>query len=156
NAAAGVDLYTEEKFGDCVVELEVMIPQGSNSGVYLMGEYEVQVLDSYGKKPLTSGDMGGIYGTAAPLLNAAKKPGEWQKFVLEFRAPRFKGGKKVANATFVKVLLNGKLLHEDVEVKKPTPGGLTGKEGPTGPLLLQGDHGPVAFRNILVKPKKGG
>src|SRR5262249_36143341 len=66
----GCDIYTEEKFDDCLVEVELMIPQGSNSGIYLMGEYEVQVLDSYGKDKVTKSDMGGIYNTAAPTQNA--------------------------------------------------------------------------------------
>src|SRR6266540_1501007 len=138
NAAGGVDLYTEEKFGDCTIEVEFMVPKGSNSGVYVMGEYEVQILDSYGKKKVGPGDLGGLYGAAAPKVNASKKPGEWQKFVIDFRAPRFEDGKKVGNAKFVKVTLNDEVIHENVEMKGPTPGGLTGKEVPTGPLMFQG------------------
>jgi hypothetical protein len=153
NAAASVDLYTEQKFGDCTIELEFMVPKGSNSGIYVMGEYEVQILDSYGRKKVGPGDLGGIYNTAAPKVNAAKKPGEWQKFVIEFQAPRFKDGKKVANAKFVKVTLNDVVIHENVEAPRPTPACLTGKEAPTGPLLFQGDHGPVAFRNIKITAK---
>lgn len=148
----GTDIFTEAKFGDCVVEVEVMIPKGSNSGIYLMGEYEVQVLDSYGRTKVGPGDMGGIYITAAPKVNACKKPGEWQKFVVEFQAPRFENGKKVANAKFLKVTLNGKVVHENVEAPKPTTACLTGKEAPTGPLMFQGDHGPVAYRNLMVTP----
>lgn len=148
-----VDLYTEQKFGDCTIELEFMIPKGSNSGVYVMGEYEVQILDSYGKEKVGPGDLGGLYGASAPKVNASKKPGEWQKFVIEIRAPRFEDGKKVANATFVKVVLNDQLIHENVEMKGPTPSGVTGKEAPTGPLMIQGDHGPVALRNIKITPK---
>lgn len=150
----GVDIYTEEKFGDVRLEVEFMVPRGSNSGVYLMGEYEVQVLDSYGKPDaqLTQGDLGAIYGAAPPKKNAAKKPGEWQKFVIEFQAPRFENGKKTANARFRRVELNGVVLHENVEMKGPTPGGLTGREAATGPLLFQGDHGPVAYRNIVITP----
>jgi hypothetical protein len=147
-----VDIYTEQTFADGVFEVEFMIPKGSNSGVYLMGEYEVQVLDSYGKEKVGPGDMGGIYSTAAPKVNACKKPGEWQTFVIDFRAPKFADGKKVANARFVKVTLNGTVIHENVEMKGPTPGGLTGKEVPEGPLLFQGDHGPVAFRSIKITP----
>jgi hypothetical protein len=150
----GVDIYTQEKFGDIHLEVEFMVPRGSNSGIYLMGEYEVQVLDSYGKPDdkLTQGDLGAIYGAAPPRKNAAKKPGEWQKFVIEFQAPRLDKGRKIADARFRKVELNGVLLHENVEMKGPTPGGLTGKEAATGPLMFQGDHGPVAYRNILITP----
>jgi hypothetical protein len=154
NAGTSVDLYTEEKFGDCTVEVKFMIPKGSNSGVYLMGEYEVQILDTYGKKgKLGPGDMGGLYTTAAPKVNACKKPGEWQKFVIDFQAPRFENGKKVANARFLKVTLNDQVIHENVEMKKQTPGGLTGKEVPAGPLMFQGNHGPVAFRSIKIIAK---
>jgi hypothetical protein len=150
----GSDLVTEAKFGDLHLEAEFMLPKGSNSGIYLMGEYEVQVLDSYGKPAdkLGMGDLGALYSAAAPKVNAARKPGEWQKFEIDFRAPRFADGKKVANAKFVKVVLNGTVLHENVEMKGATPGGLTGKEAATGPLMFQGDHGPVVFRNIVVTP----
>jgi len=153
NAASGVNLSSEKKFGDCIIEVEFMVPQGSNSGIYVMGEYEVQILDSYGRKKIGPGDLGGLYGAAAPKVNASKKPGEWQKFVIEFQTPRFKDGKKVSNAKFVKVTLNDQVIHEDVEMKGPTPSGLTGKEAPTGPVMFQGDHGPVAFRNIRVTPR---
>lgn len=152
----GTDISTADKFGDITLELEFMVPKGSNSGIYLMGEYEVQVLDSYGKPDdkLGQGDLGALYSAAAPKKNASKKPGEWQKFVIEFQAPKFEGDKKVANAKFVKVTLNDVVLHENVEMKQQTPGGLTGKEAPTGPLMFQGDHGPVAFRNIKITPRK--
>ena len=148
-----IDAYTEATWGDAVIEVEVMVPKGSNSGVYVMGEYEVQVLDSFGKEKVGQGDMGGLYAAAAPKLNASKAPGEWQKFVIDFRAPKFDAdGKKTGNAVFVKVELNGQVIHEKVDMKGPTPGGLTGKEAPKGPILLQGDHGPVAYRNFKVTP----
>lgn len=153
----GTDLFTEKTFGDGTYEVEFMVPKGSNSGIYLMGEYEVQVLDSYGKPDdkLGQGDLGALYSAAAPKTNAAKKPGEWQTFVIEFQAPKFDADKKkTANAKFVKVTLNGVVLHENVEMKGPTPGGLTGKEASKGPLLFQGDHGPVAFRNVKITPAK--
>jgi hypothetical protein len=153
NFSASVDIYTEQKFGDCVIELEFMIPKGSNSGVYLMGEYEVQILDSYGKEKVGPGDMGGIYNTAAPKVNAAKKPGEWQKLVIDFQAPRFEGEKKTDNAKVPKAILNDQVIHENVEIKGPTPSGITGKEAATGPLMFQGDHGQVAFRNIKITAK---
>ncbi|MFO0967930.1 MAG: DUF1080 domain-containing protein [Gemmataceae bacterium] len=150
------DIYTERTFGDVLLQGEFMVPKGSNSGIYLMGEYEVQILDSYGKADdkLNQGDLGALYSAAAPKKNAAKKPGEWQTFVIDFKAPRFDGAKKVSNAKFVKVTLNGIVLHENVEMKGPTPGGLTGKEHPTGPLMFQGDHGPVAFQHITITPRK--
>lgn len=149
----GVDGYTEAKFGSVIIEVEVLVPKGSNSGVYVMGEYEVQVFDSYGKEKMGGGDMGAIYGAAPPRVNATKKPGEWNKYVIEFHAPKFNDkGEKTANAKFVKVTLNGQVLHEDVEMKGPTPGGVSGKEAPKGPLMFQGDHGPVAYRNIRITP----
>ncbi len=132
-----------------------MVAKGQNSGIYMMGEYEVQVLDSFGKEKVGAGDMGGLYNAAAPRVNASKAPGEWQKFVIDFRAPRFDAdGKKTANAKFVKVELNGQVIHENLELKGPTPGGLTGKEAAVGPLLYQGDHGIVAFRNLKITPVK--
>lgn len=150
---ASRDIYSKAQFGDCRIELEVMVPQGSNSGIYVMGEYEVQVLDSYGKMRMGNGDMGAIYGGFSPPVNASKKPGQWQQYVIEFRAPRFDAdGKKTQNAEFVKVELNGYLLHKNLVMPEQTPGGLTGKESPVGPLMFQGNHGPVAYRNIIVKP----
>ena len=150
----GIDFYSEAIFGDAIIEVEVMVPQGSNSGVYVMGEYEIQVLDSYGRKKLSGGDMGAIYGAAPPRVNACKKPGQWQKYEIHFRAPRFKDGKKTVNAKFLKVILNDQLLHENVEMKNATPGGVDGKEKPKGPLMFQGNHGPVSYRNIIIKPLK--
>jgi hypothetical protein len=147
----GVDIYTEQEFGDCTVELEVMIPKGSNSGIYLMGRYEVQVVDSYMKKSLGDSTMGGIFGAAAPKINAAKKPGEWQKFLIEFKAPRFKNRKRIAPAEFVKVALNGELIHQNVKLEKgPTSGALKNSEFAEGPLMLQGGMGAVAYRNIRI------
>jgi len=150
-----VDLFTEAKWGDCQIEVELMVPKGSNSGVYVMGEYEVQVLDSFGKERVGAGDMGGLYNAAAPKVNACKAPGEWQKFVIDFRAPKFDAeGKKTANAKFLKIELNGQVVQENAEMKGPTPGGLTGKEAATGPLMFQGDHGAVAYRGIKITPVK--
>jgi hypothetical protein len=151
----GVDLYTEATWGDAVIEVEVLVPKGSNSGVYVMGEYEVQVLDSFGKEKVGAGDMGGLYGASAPKVNASKAHGEWQKFVIDYRAPKFDDkGMKTANMKFVKIELNGQVIHENVEMKGPTPSGVTGKEAATGPIMFQGDHGPVAYRAIKVTPIK--
>jgi hypothetical protein len=150
----GVDLLSELQHGDCELHVEFNVARGSNSGIYFQGQYEVQILDSHGKKDadLKYGDCGGIYNTAPPRTNASKAPGEWQNFDVVFQAPRFDAaGKKTANARFVRVLHNGKLIHENVEVMGPTTAALGGAERPRGPLMLQGDHGPVAFRNIRIK-----
>ena len=157
NAAKGhghsLDFYTEYKHGDALVELELMVPRGSNSGIYLQGEYEVQVLDSYGREELGMGDMGAIYGARPPGVNACRKPGEWQKYEIYFRAPQFdQDGKKIKNAVLDKVILNGQVIQENIELKSNTPGGVDGKEKPFGPLMFQGNHGPVAYRNIQIKP----
>jgi len=151
---ASRDIYSKAKFGDCRIELQVMVPQGSNSGIYVMGEYEIQVLDSWGRQEMGGGDMGAVYGASKPKVNASKKPGQWQKYVIDFQAPKFdSSGKKTVEAKLLKVELNGKTLHKkDLVMEKQTPGGVTGREWPTGPLMFQGNHGPVAYRNIIVKP----
>ena len=121
-----------------------------------MGRYEVQVLDSHGKpdERLGQGDVGAIYSAAKPAKNAAKPAGEWQTFHIVFQAPRFDdSGKKTQNAKFVSVKLNGQEVQKNVEVKGPTGGHLHNDEKPTGPLLFQGDHGIVAFRNVWIRQK---
>jgi hypothetical protein len=165
------NLVTREKYQDLEVHLEFMIGKGSNSGVKLMGLYEIQIFDSHGKKELTGADCGGIYPRAElepkyhyldkgvpPRVNAARPAGEWQELDIVFRAPRFgEDGKKAANARFVKVVLNGQVIHEDVEVVYPTGNAWRLKdEVARGPLLLQGDHGPVAFRDVRIRPWDGG
>jgi len=149
-----LDIYSKQEFGDCRIELEVMVPQGANSGIYVMGEYEIQVLDSWGKgNNLSGGDMGAVYGAQPPKINATRRPGQWQKYVIEFQAPRFDAaGRKTENAKFLKVELNGVVLHEDLVLAGSTGGALRGKESAKGPLMFQGNHGPVAYRNIIVKP----
>src|SRR5262249_6310385 len=128
------NLVTKQKFGDIEVHLEFLIPRRSNSGVKFEGLYEIQIFDSYGVKKPTASDCGGIYPRAEllpryhhiddgipPRVNAARPAGEWQTLDVIFLAPRFDGaGKKVANARFVKVMLNGQVVHEDVEAKAPT------------------------------------
>ncbi len=154
--AHGTDIMTEQSFGDCELRVDIMVAKGSNSGVYLMGRYEVQVFDSFGKAKdqITHADMGGIYSVQAPATNAAKAPGEWQTLEVVFRAPRFDGaGKKTESARFVRVTLNGQKVIEDLEVKGPTGGEIAAEEAPTGPLMLQGDHGIVGYRNLTIKAR---
>lgn len=157
------NLVTIAKHGDIELYLEFMVAKGSNSGVYLHGLYEIQVFDSYGSsEPLQSSDAGGIYhrwineqgvGGSAPLRNAARRPGEWQSYQAWFRAPRFdSAGKKTAHAKFLRVLHNGLLVQEDVECEGPTRSAMSHAEAPENPLMLQGDHGPVAFRNLHWRP----
>ncbi len=153
-----IDIFSNETFGDCLIELEVMVPQGSNSGIYVMGQYEIQVLDSWNRGDnLGMGDMGAIYGASEPKVNATRRPGEWQKYKIYFRAPRFDAaGNKLeenGNATFRSVELNGVRIHDwGQEIDKVTGGALPGGEVPKGPLMFQGNHGPVAYRNIVVRP----
>jgi hypothetical protein len=150
----GVNLATEASFRDCRLELEFMVAKNSNSGVKLMNIYEIQMLDSHGKEPAGKGDCGAVYQEVAPRVNAAKPAGEWQKLVIDFQGPRFdESGKKTANAKFVKVTLNGQVIQENVELARGTgAGGKKAAEAPTGPIYLQGDHGPVAFRNMKLTP----
>jgi hypothetical protein len=157
------NLVTDEKFGDVELYLEFMLSKGSNSGVYLHGLYEIQVFDSWGStEPMKTSDCGGVYhrwidekgvGGSAPSRNASRMPGEWQSFHIWFRAPRFdSGGKKVENAKFIRVLHNGLSVQKDVEVDGPTRAHMNLPEAPLNPIMLQGDHGPVAYRNIYVRP----
>ncbi|MEI6654942.1 MAG: family 16 glycoside hydrolase [Verrucomicrobiota bacterium] len=158
---AGQYLLTKERFGDVEVHLEFMIPQHSNSGVYFLGSHEVQVYDSFGvaKDQYPGIECGGIYPEwvnnanvrgHSPRVNASKPPGEWQTLDVTYRAPRFDAaGNKTRNARFDKVIHNGQLVQENVELLGPTHVGLA--EQARGPLRLQGDHGPVAYRNLRVR-----
>ena len=153
-------LITTWEHGDIELELEVMLPKGSNSGIYLQGRYEVQLLDSWGERNPKFSDIGGIYRNwenqpgkiymgKAPLSNPAKAPGLWQKMKISFRAPTFDAsGNKTTNARFVAIELNGVKIHDNVQVPLPTGGPLENNEVAQGPIMIQGDHGPVAFRNI--------
>ena len=156
-------LVTNWEHGDIALEVEVMIPRGSNSGLYLQGRYEIQLCDSWGVKTARFSDIGGIYRNweqnpetsymgKAPLINAAKAPGLWQKLEVVFKAPRFdESGKKTANARVISTILNGVKIHDNVEIPRPTGGPLVNDEVPMGPIMIQGDHGPVAFRNFKYK-----
>lgn len=159
------NILSTGQFGDCQLHIEFMIPKGSNSGVYLQSLYEIQVYDSFGKDNVEYIDCGGVYRRwdeknnkaidhgHAPLVNASKAPGEWQSFDITFRAPRFKNGKKVENARFVLVVHNGIIVHENIDLPGPTRAfNQNQPETEKAPLMLQGDHGPVAYRNICMVP----
>lgn len=157
-----VDALTTAEYADVRVHCEFNVPKGSNSGVYFMGRYEVQIFDSFGVASPKSSDCGGIYERwengkgfegHPPRVNASKPPGEWQSLDVVFRAPRFDAaGHKVQNAIFKRVALNGVTVHEDVEVTGPTRAAHYADEQPGGPLMVQGDHGPVAYRNLKITP----
>ncbi len=162
-SGATANLVTDETFGDVELYLEFMLAKGSNSGVYLHGLYEVQVFDSWASdEPMTTSDGGAIYhrwidnqgvGGSAPSRNASRRPGEWQSYHIWFRAPRFDdAGRKIENARFERVLYNGLSVQSDVEVEGPTRAHMDLEEAPENPIMLQGDHGPVAYRNIYVRP----
>jgi hypothetical protein len=154
------DIVTREKFGGRFkLHVEFRVPyepenkgQGrGNSGVYVQGRYEVQVLDSYGLKSQNN-DCGAIYEVAAPKVNACKAPTVWQSYDIEFTAPRFENGKKTEPAR-VTVTHNGVKIHDDVPIPVDnTRAGMGGDPSTPGPILLQ-DHGhPVQFRNIWLLP----
>lgn len=167
SSAAGksTNIISKIEHGDAEIHIEFNVPQQSNSGIYLQGRYELQVFDSYGKTEIAEHDCGALYQRwdptrgkgkegyegHTPKVNASKAPGEWQSFDITFRAPRFDGsGKKIENAKFIKVLHNGQVIHENVEMTGPTRGSKFDTEAASGPIIIQGDHGPVAYRNLKI------
>lgn len=157
-----VNLFSRDDFGDVKVHVEFMLAEKSNSGIYFQGRYEIQIFDSYGVEQPGFIDCGAVYARGqrphkyeghAPRVNAARKPGQWQSFDIVFRAPRFDAqGRKTANACFEKVVHNGVVVHEDAVVTGPTTGAAYKEESDHGPIMLQGDHGPIAFRHIRITP----
>lgn len=155
-------IHTRQEFADIQLHLEFATPaeaKGSgqgrgNSGVYFQGRYEVQVLDSFENETYPDGQCGAIYETSPPMVNACRKPGEWQSYDIIFRAPKFDQAGNVTAKARVTVLHNGVLIQENVEVPNPTRAAMFGDIKPTGPIMLQ-DHGnPVRYRNIWVRELK--
>lgn len=153
------DIFTKEEFGDVQLHVEWASPaevkgkdQGrGNSGVYLMGRYEIQVLDCFDNQTYPDGQTAAFYGNAAPLVNACRRPGEWQTYEIIFHAPKPLPDGRVESGSFT-VLHNGVLVQDHIPVKgqSTTASALTGMET-KGPLVLQ-DHGnPVRFRNIWIR-----
>jgi hypothetical protein len=159
------DLFSRADLGSCELYLEFLIPAESRSGVYLLGQYEIELADSYGvaddelddevcgaisarRDPATKE----LFDGHPPLTNAALPASEWQVLELTFRAPRFDDeGRKIANARFERVVLNDTLIHENVELSGPTRGAVSEVEVARGPLRLQGSGGPVAFRDVRMR-----
>src|SRR5688500_16557149 len=148
------DLFSRAELGSMELYLEFMIPVESSSGVFLLGQYEIEIADTHelSDDELTDESCGGIVGQAPPLANAALPGGEWQTLDVVFQAPRFDdSGKKIANARFQLVVLNDTVIHENVECTAPSRGAWSETEVPRGPLRLQGDQGPVAFRDVRMR-----
>ncbi|MFQ5708913.1 MAG: DUF1080 domain-containing protein, partial [bacterium] len=139
NKKAGVDLVTRQTFDDFKLHLEFNFPEGSNSGVYLRGRYEVQIEDSYVKEP-SSLRAGGVYGFIEPKKMAIKPAGQWNSYDITLL------GRKVT------VVFNDELIIDNAEIPGITGGALDSREAQPGPLMLQGDHGPIRYRNILLTP----
>lgn len=141
SARSGTNLITDQTFTDFKLHIEFRYPAGSNSGIYLRGRYEVQVEDNAGNEP-SSTYFGGIYGFLTPNEMVAKAPGEWQTYDITLIGRR------------VTVVANGKAIIVDQIIPGITGGALDSKEGEPGPIMLQGDHGPIEYRNIILTPVK--
>jgi hypothetical protein len=159
------DLVSIRKFGDVEIYLEFLVAGTSNSGVYVHGLYEIQIVNSYGKDSLNpTNTCGSVYdfeqkvndeyvGGVSPLVRAERPAGQWQSYHIQFKAPRFDNeGKKISNAKFVHVLHNGVVIHKNVERKASTRASMKINEATENPLMLQGNHGTIAYRNIYIRP----
>jgi hypothetical protein len=155
------DMTSKEKFGDLQLHLEFAAPvpvrntsqNRGNSGIFLQGLYEIQVLDDWDNPTYADGQTGAIYGQWPPLANPARKPGEWQVYDILFEAPRMEGDKLLKPA-YVTVLLNGVLLHHHKEIMGPTVHRALAKytaQPAEGPIVLQDHQQPVRYRNIWVR-----
>ena len=162
-------LFTGWEHGDLDLSFDVMLPMGARSAVYLMGRYAVLLADSWATHAPTSTSLGAIarpmrdtraadlsgFDGTPPRQLASRAPGLWQHVEIVFRAPRFSGSRKTANALFAKVTVNGVVVHASVEAPGPSDGAAFSDERATGPLMFPGDHGPLALRNIQYKPYSG-
>ncbi len=138
---SGANIVTDATFTDFKLHIEFRYPKGSNSGVYLRGRYELQVEDSKGMEPLNN-QLGSVYGFLAPTEMLAKDPGEWQSYDVTLVG------------RMVTVALNGVVVICHQEIPGITGGALDSREGEPGPIYLQGDHGPIEYRNIVLTPAK--
>jgi hypothetical protein len=138
NTEKGGNLITNQKFDDFKLSVEFRYPEGSNSGIYLRGRYELQIEDSKGRSDMVS--IGGIYGFIAPAVNAAKAPNEWQSYEITLVGRH------------VSVVHNGIEVISNRPIPGITGGSLDSHEGEPGPIMVQGDHGPVEFRKFVITP----
>jgi hypothetical protein len=138
NSEKGGNLISNQKFNDFKLSIEFKYPEGSNSGIYLRGRHEIQIEDSKGRADDVS--IGGIYGFIAPAVNAAKKPGEWQTYEITLVGRH------------VTIVLNGIEVISNRPIPGITGGSLDSNEGEPGPIMIQGDHGPVEFRRFVITP----
>jgi hypothetical protein len=156
------EIHTKESFGDCQLHVEFREPSPpkgedqdrGNSGVFLMGLYEIQVLDSYNSKTYADGQAGAVYGQYPPLVNASRAPGEWQTYDIIWHGPRFDGSGKLNRPAHVTVILNGVLVQDNVELTGPTGHHVRPPytAGPDKlPLALQDHNHPVRYRNIWIR-----
>ncbi|MFA6470449.1 MAG: DUF1080 domain-containing protein [Candidatus Latescibacterota bacterium] len=154
----GSGIMTRKEFGDMQLHIEFAAPyppkgegqDRGNSGVYLQGIYEVQVLDSFGNKTYTDGMVGAIYKQYPPLVNPSRPAGKWQTYDIIFHAPKFNAANKIEKKARGTILLNGVLIQDNVEIEA-TPGGPRNVEAPRGPIFLQDHNHPVKFRNVWVR-----
>jgi hypothetical protein len=137
----GSNLLSKEKYNDFKLHIEFRFPANSNSGVYLRGRYELQIIDSKGEEP-SSVLFAGIYGYLTPNEMAAKGPGEWQSYDITLIGRR------------ISIVANGKAVITDAIIPGITGGAIDSKEGEPGPILLQGDHGTIEYRNIIITTAK--
>ena len=138
NSEKGGNLITNQKFDDVKLSIEFRYPEGSNSGIYLRGRYEIQIEDSKGRADHVS--IGGVYGYIPPAVNASKKPGEWQTYEI------------TVVGRHVTIVLNGVEVVSNRPIPGITGGSLDSKEGTPGPIMIQGDHGPIDFRKFVITP----
>ena len=157
----GGSIVSKQEFGSAQYHIEFKTPfmpeespggQGrGNSGVYLMGRYELQVLDSFTDEPMDN-RCGGIYKKAVPVTNASLPPEEWQTYDITFHAPQYDGNGAKTKDAVLTVVHNGTTIHNNAVLPDVTPGGVSGEEAPKGVLMLQDHHDDVNYRNIWVKP----
>ncbi len=156
----GGDIVSKYTYGDAHIHVEFNVhlmadkfgQERGNSGVYVQGCYEIQILDSYGTEGLAKDSCGAIYEIAAPLVNACLPPEEWQTYDIIFRTAKLNADKSIMKPAIITVIQNGKVIHNNLELPANTPGGVYEHVVEKGPFFLQNHLCPVSFRNIWIQP----